>query len=216
VRTRVRPEFFERLYTADADPWGFETSAYERAKYDATIAALPDRPIASALEVGCSIGVLTERLARHADRLLAVDVSDTALARARERLKDARNVTVERRELPEDMPAGPFDLVVCSEVLYYLDDAAFDATLDGIARALQGSLVAVHWRHETERYPLLGDEVHRRLAARFGPPSHAAWTDDYALDRFELARGPRSPSPAEAPPHSRPRAPTGGRAGAAT
>lgn len=190
MRTRVRPEFFERLYAADTDPWGFETSPYERAKYDATIAALPDRPIATALEAGCSIGVLTQRLAEHCHALLAVDVSETALARARERLENARNVTIERRELPEEMPAGPFALVVCSEILYYLDDAAFEATLDGIAGALApgGGLLAVHCRHPTELSPLLGDEVHARLAKRFGRPAHAAWTDDYALDRFDLAR----------------------------
>ena len=80
MRTRIRPEFFERLYAAEPDPWGFETSAYERAKYDATIAALPPGPISTALEVGCSIGVLTERLARRCDRLLAVDVSEAARA----------------------------------------------------------------------------------------------------------------------------------------
>ena len=190
MRTRLRPDYFEELYAADPDPWRFETSAYERAKYDATITALPPGSIATALEVGCSIGVLTERLARRCDRLLAVDVSIAALAQARERLDHADHVTLERRELPEDMPPGRFELIACSEVLYYLDDDAFASMLDAIELALApgGSLLAVHWRHPTERYPLLGDEVHERLADRFGAPAHAAWTADYALDRFEAHR----------------------------
>ena len=187
MRQRVGPEFFARLYAADDDPWGFETSPYERAKYDATIAALPPGPIGSAFEAGCSIGVLTERLATRCDRLLAFDVSDAAIERARARLANAVHVTIERRELPEEMPAGPYDLIVASEVLYYLDPPAFDAMLDAIEKALvpSGSLVAVHWRHPTRRYPLRGDEVHERLAARFGRAAHAAWTEDYALDRFD-------------------------------
>jgi predicted TPR repeat methyltransferase len=186
VRPRVAPEFFDRLYAGDPDPWGFETSAYERAKYDATIAALPDRPIAHALEIGCSIGVLTQRLAQHAEHVLAVDVSEAALRTAQAR--SIPNATFERRELPEQMPQGPFDLIVASEVLYYLDPPALDAVLDAIANALapNGSLLAVHWRHPTETYPLLGDEVHARLRRRFGPPAHSAPTPDYALDRFDI------------------------------
>ena len=187
MRSRVPPAFFDRLYGREADPWRFASSAYERAKYEATLAALPPGPIGSALEVGCSIGVLTEQLARRCERLLAVDVAEGALARARERLADVGNVTLERRELPEDFPAGPFSLIVCSEVLYYLDPPAFDAMLTALDHALAtgGSLLAVHWRHPTETYPLRGDEVHARLAERFGAPALSAPTGDYALDRFD-------------------------------
>ena len=98
-----------------------------------------------------------------------------------------RNVTVERRELPEDFPEGPFELIVCSEVLYYLDPPAFDAMLEAIGRELTGSLLAVHWRPATETYPLGGDEVHERLTARFGPPAYRDRTPEYALDRFDVA-----------------------------
>ena len=182
MRPRVAPEYFDRLYAGDRDPWDFETSPYEQAKYDATIAALPVRPITTALEIGCSIGVLTQRLAARADHVLAVDVSGAALRTARAR--EIPNATFERRELPEEMPAGPFDLIVASEVLYYLDRAALDTMLDAIDGALDGSLLAVHWRHPTETYPLLGDEVHERLRERFGAPAHSAPTADYALDRF--------------------------------
>ena len=52
--------YFEALYAADEDPWDFTTSAYERAKYDRTVAALGDRRFARGLEVGCSIGVEAE------------------------------------------------------------------------------------------------------------------------------------------------------------
>jgi SAM-dependent methyltransferase len=177
MRPRLGPAFFDDLYARDPDPWGFATSAYEAAKYDATIAALEGRTYATGLEIGCSIGVLTQRLKRHVHDLTAIDVSAAALQQARERNPDVR---IERREIPEEFPPGRFDLTVCSEVLYYLDEPAFAATL----QRLHGTLLAVHWRHPTERYPLKGDEVHDRLQERFGAPAYSRQTDDYRLDRF--------------------------------
>ena len=97
---RLRAAYFEELYARDPDPWDFATSEYEAAKYDATIAALAPR-YASALEVGCSIGVLTARLAERCERLLAIDVAEGALAHARER---APRATFERREIRRSGP----------------------------------------------------------------------------------------------------------------
>lgn len=187
MRPRLSAAFFDALYARDPDPWDFATSAYEHEKYDATVGALGGRRYGSALEVGCSIGVLTERLAAHAGRLLAIDAAEVAAAAARKRLAALAHVTVERREIPEDFPDGPFELIVCSEVLYYLDQPAFEAMLDAIARELTGSLLAVHWRPGTETYPLGGDDVHERLHARFGRPALSRRTPEYALDRFDVA-----------------------------
>ena len=79
------PAYFDRIYQRNEDPWEFETSEYEAGKYEQTLAAL-DRPrYARALEVGCSIGVLTAQLAARADSLLGVDVSEKALDVARKR-----------------------------------------------------------------------------------------------------------------------------------
>lgn len=178
VRERVRPDFFDDLYATNPDPWDFQTSPYEAAKYDATIAALEGRKFANTLEIGCSIGVLTQRLKTVTDHLLAIDVSATALASARGRNPD---VNFQRREIPEAYPPGEFDLVVASEVLYYLDAPAFEDTVGHFA----GTLLAVHWRGPTERYPFTGDEVHHRLTDRFGAPAYSAWTDKYALDRWD-------------------------------
>ena len=84
MRPRLTADYFDELYAGDPDPWGFETSAYEQAKYAATIDALEGRRYAGALEIGCSIGVLTARLAEHCDALLAVDAAQAAAdARAR-------------------------------------------------------------------------------------------------------------------------------------
>jgi predicted TPR repeat methyltransferase len=115
------PAYFEALYSKNSDPWNFESSPYERQKYQATIGILGERHFASALEVGCSIGVLTQLLAPICARLLAVDVVESALARARTRCASLTNIRFENRRMPRDWPAEEiFDLVVLSEVLYFL------------------------------------------------------------------------------------------------
>ena len=179
----VDPATFERMYREDADPWDFETSPYEAAKYDRTIAALGDARFRRGLELGCSIGVLTTRLADRCDELVAIDTSATAVRSARERV--GPSVQVLQATLPGELPAGPFDLVVASEVLYYFARDELDELLDAIEAALEpgGTLLAVHWLPATRTYPLLGDEVHEILAARPAlHGTHAERHDRYRLD----------------------------------
>ena len=165
----IDPAYFERLYDAEADPWGFETSPYEAAKYAATLAALPRARYARAFEAGCANGVLTERLARRCDALLAVDVAPAALERARARLAGADHVAVERRAMPDEMPPGPFDLAVVSEVGYYLSLDRLADWADRLAAAVEpaGHLVLVHWTGPTD-YPLTADDVHGLFLDRPG------------------------------------------------
>ena len=185
---RLGREYFEGLYAGSRDPWGFETSEYEKRKYERTLAALGGRRFARALEAGASIGVFTQMLAERCDGLLAVDVSEKAVAVARRRLSGLEHVTVERRSLPEEMPGGPFDLVVASEVLYYFTREEMLATLRRFEEELApgGALLAVHWRRETKTYPLQGDEVHDLLNQHTGLAATRSIAEpDYRLDLFE-------------------------------
>jgi SAM-dependent methyltransferase len=186
--SRIGRAYFEDLYARSEDPWDFAASAYERDKYADTLAALGSAHFKRGLEVGCSIGVFTEQLAEACDELLGIDVSEQALARARGRLDECPNVTLRAMTFPEEMPAGPWDLVVCSEILYYLDDPAFARAVERLRAALMenATVLAVHWRPPTRTYPLLGDEVHDRLRAELGGwhvlDGRRSW---YRLDRFE-------------------------------
>jgi SAM-dependent methyltransferase len=188
VRERLDREYFENLYAASPDPWGFETSPYERRKYGRTLDVLARRRYRRALEVGSSIGVFTAMLAPLCDELLAVDVSEKAVAAARERLKSFPYVHVERLTLPEETPEGTFDLVVASEVLYYLpkDDMLAALRLFEEVLAPGGAVVAVHWRKETRTYPLQGDEVHELLLAHTRLVNTTTFVEpEYRLDLFE-------------------------------
>jgi SAM-dependent methyltransferase len=188
------PAYFDAVYDARDDPWDFETSDYERGKYARTLAALPEPRAGRAFEVGCSIGVLTAALAERCDDLLAVDVSDKALARARARCAALPNVRFERMAFPAERPAPPFDLVLLSEVAYYWSLADLRGGLDWCADALApgGALVLVHWTHPVHDYPLSGDRVHEEALARTASRlerRHAERHPDYRIDVLVRAAG---------------------------
>ena len=155
------PGYFDDLYAANADPWGFRTSDYERAKYADTVAALEGRRFRRAVEVGCSIGELTAQLAPQCDDLLGVDVAEAPLALARERNAGAPQVRFARMSLPGERPEGTFDLIILSEVLYYFgrNDLARVAAWTVEALEPGGVALLAHWLGETPDYPLTGDEA---------------------------------------------------------
>lgn len=160
-RTRTMdPAYFDAVYASDPDPWKFASSAYERDKYAVTLAALPRPRYARALEIGCSIGVLTRELARRCDAILAVDVAQAPLTQARRRCADLPNVRFEQMFVPEQWPEGTFDLVVLSEVVYYLHAEDVTRLASRVDRSLTpgGAAVLVHWTEATD-YPLTGDQA---------------------------------------------------------
>jgi len=163
-------EYFDQLYATSADPWEFGTRWYEARKYAISLALLPAEHYGDAFEPGCSIGVLTGQLAARCDRLLACDGSAAAVHQAAARTARQPNVRVQRRVIPAGWPAGDFDLIVLSELLYYFAGHDLARVLDHAVAALRpgATLLAVHWRHPVADYPRTGDEVHEALAARAG------------------------------------------------
>ena len=166
------PGYFEALYARDPDPWRFASSDYERDKYAATLAVLPERRFTSGFEIGCSIGVLTRQLADRCDKLLAVDVSDIALVQARERCP---GVAFANMDLRSEWPEGRFDLILFSEVLYYLG-------LDGIER------VARHTVRSLAPGGVVG------LVNWFGPTDGACTGDEAAALFIQASASRLSPS----------------------
>jgi SAM-dependent methyltransferase len=162
--------YFEGLYAAAPDPWSLESRWYEQRKYALTVASLPQRRYRHGLEVGCSVGVLTGMLAERCDSFVAIDVAAAAVATTRRRLADRPDVDVRLLAAPAEWPTGDFDLIVLSEVGYYLSRPDLAQLVDRASGALDahGALVAVHWRHPVGDYPLRGDEVHEVIAAQSG------------------------------------------------
>ena len=186
------PEYFDHVYQANRDPWNFESSPYERAKYAATLAVLPRPHYAEAFEIGCSLGVLTEQLAPRCGHLLAVDVSEAALAQARARCAELPQVEIKLLRVPEEFPNQQFDLIVLSEVGYYWSPADLARAADQLIAALNpgGQLLLVHWTPPVHDYPLTGDDVHQLFLSKAepgGPLRHLTSQrhETYRLDLLE-------------------------------
>lgn len=113
-------DYFARKYAESSDPWGFESRWYEARKYALTVAALPRPRYARGFEPGCSIGVLTRQLAARCDALIACELVPDVAARAATRLRDLPHVDVRVLAVPEQWPEGQLDLIVLSEIAYYL------------------------------------------------------------------------------------------------
>ena len=186
------PEYFDHVYQANRDPWDFETSPYERAKYAATLAALPRPHYAEAFEIGCSLGVLTAQLAPRCGHLLAVDVSEAALAQARTRCAGLPQVDIKLLHVPEEFPAQQFNLILLSEVGYYWSPADLARAADLLIAGLKpgGQLLLVHWTPPVHDYPLTGDDVHQLFLDKTsanGPVRHLIGQrhETYRLDLLE-------------------------------
>ena len=190
--TSLDKAYFDRVYEASADPWSFATSPYEYQKYKATMAALPRSNYPNAFEIGCSIGVLTQMLADRCDHLLAVDASELPLKTARERLAAYANVTIQQMSIPGDFPDDAFDLIILSEVGYYLSMPDLERARQLLIDRLNpgGHLLLVHWTPFVHDYPLTGDQVHDfflQEARPEGPLNHLTNQREstYRLDLFE-------------------------------
>jgi peptidoglycan/xylan/chitin deacetylase (PgdA/CDA1 family)/GT2 family glycosyltransferase/2-polyprenyl-3-methyl-5-hydroxy-6-metoxy-1,4-benzoquinol methylase len=110
---------WDRFYEQE-DPWDYG-NAYEQQKYDDTLELTP-LVDGEALEIACSEGRFTEKLASKSERILAVDISAKAIARAARRCARFPDVKFKQMDIFHEELSGRWALIVCSEVLYYLPD----------------------------------------------------------------------------------------------
>jgi 2-polyprenyl-3-methyl-5-hydroxy-6-metoxy-1,4-benzoquinol methylase len=162
--TQARPSrdaaHFDRIYAGSGDPWQFKSSAYEREKYAATMAALPSRRFRAALEVGCSIGELTRLLAKRCDGVHGVDIAAAPLVTAQARCDDLPQVRFTQLKTPAQWPLGQYDLIMLSEVLYFLSMEDISAMAARVCRTLtpSGVVMLVNWLGTTDD-PTSGDDA---------------------------------------------------------
>ncbi len=150
------------LYAGGDDPWGFRSSDYEAAKYAATVAALPDRTFAHILELGCGNGELARRLSARSARYTGLDAMPVALDAARRAVPGGRFV---RGFLPCALPPGDYDLIVLSEILYFLDAGGLDTLAEEIdAVQPAAEILCVTWRGPSGN-PLEGEAALTLFAA---------------------------------------------------
>lgn len=178
---------FERLYQAQPDPWQFASSSAEQARYRALISMLRRRRYTQALEPACSIGALSAQLAERCEHLLALDVSASAVARAREHCAHLPQIEFGVGDIRTTPAAGAYDLIVFSELGYYFSQALLRELILRLQAFLivGGEWVACHWLGHSEDHLLHGDEVHQILQDTLHlKPTGAFRCRDYRIDSW--------------------------------
>ena len=176
-RAAARAQRFDRMYDEGDDPWQLAGSFYEERRRALVLGLLGCRRHRRALEIGCADGRLTKALLQRCDDVVAFDTSHRAVTAARAR---APRATVEQGMAPTDLPSGPFDLVLLSEVGYFLSPLELVETLRRCEAALApgGEIVLCHWQHPTRDVPLDGQLVHEQAASMLSTGHRASYVDE--------------------------------------
>ena len=160
---------FEHLYSGADDPYGVRHRWYEARKRAIVLAALPRARYGSAFEPACGIGELTRELALRCDWLLASDFSQRAAEAALEQTRALANVEIACHAVPDQwpLPDGGFDLIVLSELGYFLDARGMAGVAHrcGETLAAGGTLLACHWKPAFDDRRLTTRTVHGMLDA---------------------------------------------------
>lgn len=181
ARRARRRDSFEAMLADSEDPWG-AASWYERRKHALSVALRTREHYGEVVEIGCATGALTQLLAAHADHVTAVDGSGAALAVARRRTLPP--VTWRRAEVPYELgelPAGSADLVMISEVAYFLTGAEYLALLRGARRLLRpgGEIILLDWCQGSAELPLDGHLIHAQAVSAYADlPHRLTYQDD--------------------------------------
>ena len=183
--TSVPPAYFEAMFAGNDDPWSFRTRWYETRKRAMTLASLPRARYRHAFEPGCANGELSAELAARCDRLLISDGTRRAVDIARGRVSSLSHVEVRQAWVPDEWPQQMFDLVVISELGYFLSPDALAKLIRKVRGSLLpgGTVLACHWRQQIEGCALDGDEVQRRIGYGLALPSLTRVADaDFLLE----------------------------------
>lgn len=111
--------FFEFKYIKK-DPYLTTIDEKEIIKLEKSFDLVKDSRYKNILDIGCGEGYLVEKLIPLADRIVALDISKLALQRAEKRIRKDAHIDFIQKDILKYKPGENFDLIICSEILYYL------------------------------------------------------------------------------------------------
>lgn len=181
-------EFFDTLYSENEDPWNFRYSAYEHEKYRTVDQLLEDQTFENGLELGCSIGIQTPFFAKRCQNLLAVDISEDAIASAIHNNPNLHNVVFQVLDVVESFPPQRFDFISMAEVGYYFDESTLYKVFAQVDTYLQsgGQFLMVHWTSFVREFPLNGNQVNSIFKDYNALHCHFSGVSSFVHDKYEV------------------------------
>lgn len=148
ARQRFDHQYFQRFYYSPATRVTNAREMRVRAEMIAAVLRYAELPVRSILDAGCGIGLM-QRAFAHAlpgSRYTGLEVSDYL----------CRRYGWIQGSLADYRPARPADLLVCYDVLQYLEDAEAARALDNFPRMTRcalyfSALTRKDWRSNCER-----------------------------------------------------------------
>ncbi|MEE2698930.1 MAG: class I SAM-dependent methyltransferase [Pseudomonadota bacterium] len=153
---------FEELYKTEIDPWGQLGNESDKASYYACsrehlLKTLEELTSVSVLEVGCGLGVVTEKIFRLplVKRAVGLDISQTAIRKASIQYPDCEFIQGDIRDFSRPSNWQDVDVVVMNQAYWYILDHFYQA-LDNMRLLLRdgGHLISVQafFRDDQQRY----------------------------------------------------------------
>ncbi|USQ15414.1 methyltransferase domain-containing protein (plasmid) [Legionella lytica] len=184
----INAEFFEMMYQNNPDPWRFASNAYELNRYEKICDIVRNQRPHYIFEAGCSIGILTEKLAQIAQFVEAIDISHTAATIAQKRCHALANVKIQCDSLSNYVANPNTDLFILSEIGYYFYPEEWENIIKKILISKTSSfhLLASHWLGTSSDHILSADEVHSIICSlNVFQLKRSVRTKDFRLDYWE-------------------------------
>jgi 2-polyprenyl-3-methyl-5-hydroxy-6-metoxy-1,4-benzoquinol methylase len=140
---------FEQFYNK-ADPWNIKDDDEEYKKAERILSLMVTDnstdidKFDKGIDLGCGEGHFTNLYADRCQEMIGCDLSGSAVKRAQERYGE--NVSFFQWDLLDCFPEkinGQFDLVLCNEVLYYIEPENYDSLTRNIYSLMRpdGSII---------------------------------------------------------------------------
>ncbi|WP_130804012.1 SAM-dependent methyltransferase [Acinetobacter ihumii] len=178
-------EYFNQLYEKNDDPWSYVDRWYEYRKRAICLSLLLHDQYHKGLELGCANGVFSQQLAERCQHLVCVDANERAVYLAQQRLSTADHVKVLQKQLPDDFPEDAYDLIVISEIGYYLTQKELLQLIDLSTKNLteNGTVLLCHWRYPIDGFELNGENVHALFRQKMHLSHYLSLSDrDFLID----------------------------------
>lgn len=174
---------YDLAYRLKNDLFESEASEYEQHKLNRLIEIICQQNYKNVLDVGCGIGILAEKISPCCQRIIGIDFSPKAISLARNRCGKLENVSFLERDIRTFDFQDDYDLIIFSEVLYYLEDKFIERIINRLKKNLSDSARIIIVDRAEDSYSVAKFKREFQLMNRI---QETNWFRPFAITWFEV------------------------------